>query len=449
MKLLKWMIGGVAVVLVGAGCLGEPSSDVTGSSESTQRTEREEGAGLFNRKTFSGNGRTCRTCHTPESAFTLSPEDVQARYAADPRDPLFLHDGTDDGRGNGITRILADATILMTRSLPAHVVLEDDRSTRSITVPRGIPTLLDVGVQNLQTPAFMADGRFDSLEDQALGAVLAHYQARKRPTLGQRETIARFQTSDAFFSSPELADLAFGGPDVDLPEGTTDSERRGREFFVSRPQPAPGSGERRHLTCAGCHSGPLLNEVLFSAGPVADGHRFMDVFVSTLRARRGQLMDLEVTHTDGSVNTLTTADPGQLLTEGSFRCQPCTTNRVGFVTCGGCIPCSNFVFFNPELAGRDDNVCALLPGRFPDGTLRPAPTGNVFKIPTLRGISRTAPYFHDNSARTLEEVVDHYQDFFEIQFRRTEGALADAEDPLDGRLSPQDVEDIIAFMRLL
>jgi cytochrome c peroxidase len=30
----------------------------------------------------------------------------------------------------------------------------------------------------------------------------------------------------------------------------------------------------------------------------------------------------------------------------------------------------------------------------------------------LRGISRTAPYFHNNSAATLEEVVDHYIAFF-------------------------------------
>ena len=33
-------------------------------------------------------------------------------------------------------------------------------------------------------------------------------------------------------------------------------------------------------------------------------------------------------------------------------------------------------------------------------------------MPGLRGISRTAPYFHNNSAATLEEVVDHYIEFF-------------------------------------
>jgi hypothetical protein len=37
---------------------------------------------------------------------------------------------------------------------------------------------------------------------------------------------------------------------------------------------------------------------------------------------------------------------------------------------------------------------------------------NKFDMPGLRGISRTPPYFHNNSAATLEEVVDHYIEFF-------------------------------------
>ncbi|MBX2809890.1 MAG: hypothetical protein KTR20_14790 [Cellvibrionaceae bacterium] len=32
----------------------------------------------------------------------------------------------------------------------------------------------------------------------------------------------------------------------------------------------------------------------------------------------------------------------------------------------------------------------------------------AFKTPTLRDITYTAPYFHDGSAETLEEVIDHY-----------------------------------------
>ena len=31
-----------------------------------------------------------------------------------------------------------------------------------------------------------------------------------------------------------------------------------------------------------------------------------------------------------------------------------------------------------------------------------------FKAPTLRNIALTAPYMHDGSIATLDEVIDHY-----------------------------------------
>jgi cytochrome c peroxidase len=37
---------------------------------------------------------------------------------------------------------------------------------------------------------------------------------------------------------------------------------------------------------------------------------------------------------------------------------------------------------------------------------------NVMDVTQLRGIGNTAPYFHNNSASTLEEVLDHYDAFF-------------------------------------
>jgi cytochrome c peroxidase len=37
---------------------------------------------------------------------------------------------------------------------------------------------------------------------------------------------------------------------------------------------------------------------------------------------------------------------------------------------------------------------------------------NKFDTPGLRGLRFTAPYFHNNSANTLEEVVDHYVEFY-------------------------------------
>jgi cytochrome c peroxidase len=62
---------------------------------------------------------------------------------------------------------------------------------------------------------------------------------------------------------------------------------------------------------------------------------------------------------------------------------------------------------------------------------------NAFKIPPLWAVERTAPYFHDNSAKTLEDVMRHYRTFFSIV---TSGAID---------LTEQDQADVIAFMKLL
>ena len=46
---------------------------------------------------------------------------------------------------------------------------------------------------------------------------------------------------------------------------------------------------------------------------------------------------------------------------------------------------------------------------------------HVFKVPSLRNVALTAPYFHDGSARTLEDAVD-------VMFRYQLGRSAPAED---------------------
>src|SRR5262245_25248538 len=97
---------------------------------------RKDGKRIFERETFGGNGRTCLTCHSRDTG-TVSPQDALARFLSNPGDPLFLHDGSDDGLGHGVTRMLKDATILMTIPLPPNITLKGDPA-RSVTLRRGI-----------------------------------------------------------------------------------------------------------------------------------------------------------------------------------------------------------------------------------------------------------------------------------------------------------------------
>ena len=66
------------------------------------------GKRLFEQETFGGNGRTCRTCHSIATG-TVSPDDAATRFAANPNDPLFRADGSDDGAGSGATRMVLNA----------------------------------------------------------------------------------------------------------------------------------------------------------------------------------------------------------------------------------------------------------------------------------------------------------------------------------------------------
>ena len=78
--------------------------------------------------------------------------------------------------------------------------------------------------------------------------------------------------------------------------------------------------------------------------------------------------------------------------------------------------------FPPELFG-------------PGGPLPLVIACNLFKTPSLWGIKHTAPYFHDNSSKTLEEVAEQYT----FMFKREAGII----------LTPQDEADIVAFLKLL
>src|SRR6476659_4875155 len=102
---------GAAVLMFAGAMISSPSG------QGASVTNREDGKRLFERETFAGNGRTCRTCHSSETG-TVSPQDALQRFTANPNDPLFIHDGSDDGHGHGVTRMLSDATILMQLPLP-------------------------------------------------------------------------------------------------------------------------------------------------------------------------------------------------------------------------------------------------------------------------------------------------------------------------------------------
>jgi cytochrome c peroxidase len=70
----------------------------------------------------------------------------------------------------------------------------------------------------------------------------------------------------------------------------------------------------------------------------------------------------------------------------------------------------------------------------------PARNGGRARVPSLRGVAWTAPYFHDGSAATLAEVVRHYA-------RGGGPGASPALTPL--MLTDEDVEALVAFLKSL
>jgi hypothetical protein len=396
---------GVTIAFATLGGRDLPASKGLGQAELDLELN---GKKLFEKETFGGNGRTCQTCHSKHTG-TLGVADVQRIIAnADPDDRFLIHDALDDD-GVGTTRVQAHATITLSIPLPPWVSLADEPGATHVTVFRGIPSTMNTPALD---PILNHDGRPSSVQQQALGAIHDHYRNIVEPTAAELDAIAEFQRTNAqFFSSAELRRFAAGGPPPELPPGNTPAEKRGRTFLVDAPFEPPS----KNGICALCHSGPMLNTVNqahsnFGGGRPRPGVRFFGTGVSIVNAPNNPIRTWIINDRVNPEVTVQSPDVGLLL---------------------------HPTFVLPSSHPPVPPLFAVPRAFF----------ANQFKIPTLWGVKDTAPYFHDNGAKTLRDAVAHYQRFFNF---------TEAEDPVGSAtlggfitLTDGDVDDIVAYLKLL
>ncbi len=401
-----------------------------------------------------GNGRACADCHIPSEDFQLSPAVARARFEAllakralnkNADDPLFRPVDADDFREHGdaandYSNLVENGLVRVTMALPPNVRLIDPATcvtpdpavcqptdatsvdvwravmpvnNVAITGPDGVPPIwppaprapimgIDPNGPNRQG-GYQHDARFGTLQEQARGALLAHAQVTVEPPDGMLDDLAAFQRT--LFSSPAVETLAdaiasgatpFPDPDPEL----TELEQRGKAVF--------------NRSCAQCHGG-----VLHPSGSTPDAAiprpiraRYHNIQTACPRpstdgfepcpprlARNARIY--RITLADGTYQFVTTSDPGRLLLTG----QPA------------------------DLSAMDTTQ--------------------------LRGIGRTAPYFHNNSAATLDQVLDHYDAFFRFVVRisppqnlpaivSSNGTVADR-----GFIAPEERRALLAYLRKL
>lgn len=372
----------------------------------------QRGEALFTKETFGGNGRVCSTCHELEQFGTITPQFVQQAFAKDPTGPLFRPIDSDDGVGTSYKRLMEHATIRIPIELPTRTASGrgirrcDDPANTSIVVNRGNPSVFNMALEQ----HIMHDGREGaSLETQAANAVKTHNQPARALTTEEMAAIATFQRS--LFSHEAIKAFLQRGTALTLPDGNTASEKRGRAFFEPKRQ------------CGVCHSGPMLNrtsekhEFVAGAGFESSGvgmepgnpnpkYRWCYVDLETNTIVPGPTGKREAFDHP-------TSDPGHAVVAGvsEFRATP--TGAIQFMP--------------------NESVAAI--------------AGPLFKIPTLWGTPDTAPYFHDNSAKDLEAVLNHYNFLFRLIPNLA--AHVGCKPKATECLSKTDRDDIINFLQLL
>ncbi len=353
-----------------------------------------------------GNGRSCADCHMPTDNFQLSPKSAEARFQLlrlrrlrDPSadDPLFRPVDADDFRINGdaasdfgTLRRLGLNRIPFT--LPSQLkLLNADGSLSSETrvdVWRMVPTVNDVAItgrdfQNRwpfppadplapflhRTGGYQLDARFGDLQEQALAALQVHAEIAVPPMGQTLDDLASFQR--ALFTNNRVRSLAeairLGTTPLPDPDPSLNTlETQGKAVFVR--------------ACAQCHGG-AAQTLSQTVPPVIV--RYHDIATQCPR-------------------------PVDTETPARFVFKPCPadienkvrTYRIALAS-GGTVD------------RRSSDPGRALSTGFVNGPVNiPFDDWNKFDVPGLRGISKTAPYFHNNSANTLEEMVDHYTAFF-------------------------------------
>jgi cytochrome c peroxidase len=341
------------------------------------------------------NGRSCATCHVPEEAFQLSPAHVEARFQAlqllritDPTadDPLFRSVDANDG-AEDFTNLRQHALVRVFITLPTDaqglklVWPLDDPTATVVSVWRSTPSILNTAF----TAPYQQDGRVSTLQLQALGALINHSEITHAPLSRFLEDVAAFENKQ--FSSPSVQALAEALAAGQTP-GPTDPplnalEQRGKTLFAHH--------------CVACHGGPSQTVALAALPPAIH-----NIHVS----------------------------------------KPLPPPFVGLSFAPSPLPPRSWAFRVP---GQTDPL--VLVSTDPGKALV---TGNkdhfnFFDIPSIYGMSKTAPYFHDNSAATIEELIHHYQ----VEFIGVRGVIPPFVPwPLRPDLIlDEDIEPLAAYLR--
>jgi len=354
------------------------------------------------------NGRRCVTCHDPADGWSIRPKSVKARFDATAgKDPIFRpNDGSNSpnadvatvgARRKAYSMLLTKAVIRIGMPIPANAEFE----LIEVDDPYGFASAKELSLFRRPLPAanlgclnrIMWDGRETSpkgllagLANQANNATLGHAegdplsQATLESIVSLEINLANSQSHHDGAKELHAAE-AHGGPEYLADEDCSELGFNIYDAWID----APGGGvnvTRRAVARGQAIFNDVCGGFCHDVGNVGNNSRalFFDIGISEA-SRRTSDMPLYTFRNLQTDEIVATTDPGRAL-----------------------------------ITGRWDHM-------------------NEFKTPGMRGLAARAPYFHDGSAATLDDVVDFYAS---PQFKGP---------PIN--LTAQERADLVAFLEAL
>ena len=380
------------------------------------------------------NGRACATCHQAGTGWTITPEDVRARFERTKgEDPIFrLNDGatcssddvtTLDARRQAYSMLLSKGLIRVGIGIPGGaefslVDVDDPYNCASASelslFRRPLPS---TNLRFLST--VMWDGREKTLRQQAIDATMGHAQATVPPTDEEVDQIVALESG---LYTAQIEDRGAGRLSQHRAQGGPRALSQ-QDFFL-------GINDPIGLNPTGAPFDPRafsLFKPWLSGDWAADANRAI--------ARGEEIFDtrpITITGVGGLNDTL--GSPSIVGT--------CTTCHDSPNVGNHSLPMPLDIGLNSESRRTPD---------MPLYTLRCHATGELVKTmdpgralisgkcadigktkgPILRGLAARAPYFHNGSAATLMDVVEFYNERFSLG------------------LTVQEKADLVAFLKAL
>ncbi len=396
------------------------------------------------------NGRSCGTCHVASDAMTVTPPDLQARFnSSNGTDPIFRPvDGancpsadvsTIQAKQAAYSLLLNKGLIRISLPMPAGAAftitqIQDPYACPQTTTTQPALYRRPLPATNLDfLSAVMWDGRETvknssgtidlnaSLTHQATDATLNHAQAAAGPTSQQLAQIVAFETALYTAQSQDenagnlVAQGAYGGP-VNLSKqpfyiGINDSlggDPTGAKF---NPNAFTIYNSWADLNSQPNRQAVARGEALFNSLPIPITN------VGGLNDALGVAVingNCTTCHDSPNVGNHSFSVPLNIGTTAYPPVPALDISGLPIYT----VQCSDGTLVQVTDIGR-----AMISGKCAD-------IGKV-KGPILRGLAGRAPYFHNGAAATLNDVVDFYNERFNLN------------------LTSQQKSDLVAFLQTL